>query len=398
MADIRGPTTGEPTDDPLRRQKERELHELLGMFLTAGVVDRTGGIKDQTNFERVIKYVNTVLTSAHRPLPFPSASLSLSLSRSMFRRYSSKMTVRNIYVLMLMRTDKEVLKRFVTSLVRQLISCWSLSYRFLHHNNGDGWEIIKMWLQRTQEIQEDQTSRAALINHLHLLEQLPVDMELLQNPNVSTPKIVRQLTKSENPMVSKLASEIKEKWTQVIQSASGVMPSTSGEVKDPKKKKKRHSTDSGQPISEATPKKILKKDKIPNKNVEKSPKVDGSDDNSVQSVIEEIKIERTPRPSTAKVKPGKSRLGDLIASQTKSAKKRKESPSAALGSDPNKDKDKDKDKDKEKDKDKDKETPAEDKGQLTPANPIVQSTPVVPQKPHILTVGDNRFLPGLLTI
>lgn len=139
-----------------------------------------------------------------------------------------------------------------------------------------------------------------------------------------SPKIINKLSKSNDPVLAEKAKLIVNKWTKMI---TGVDKDEVKEHnhKDHKKKRKKDSNDS----SNSDSKESLDSKKVKLNVKLETNSMDSFDSNvSFDSVMKEenkLAITRTPRPSTAKVKPGKSRLDALVSSTLKPTKSRKES-------------------------------------------------------------------------
>jgi hypothetical protein len=149
---------------------------------------------------------------------------------------------------------------------------------------------------------------------LKLLLQLPMNVDRLRENE--SPKMIRKLAKQmDDPLLAAKAQEVVDKWTKMIElnAMSGV------KVNKEKKRKSNDTNNGGKDSGDA------KKWKLNAKSANHTAESDSNA--SMDSSNSDLKAtsERTPRPSTAKVKPGKSRLGDLVSqSSAKPVKQRKE--------------------------------------------------------------------------
>ena len=154
-----------------------------------------------------------------------------------------------------------------------------------------------------------------------------MNVERLREENIKTPKIIHKLSKSDDPVLAPKAKEIVEKWKKMIETASGGAKPITKEANHKEHKKKRKK-DNDPNNSDSKDSNESKKSKT-TANVVDFNNTD-SNDVSMDSVksddLSKPKTDRTPRPTTAKVKPGKSRLMGLVSSQnnSKAIKPRKE--------------------------------------------------------------------------
>ena len=167
-----------------------------------------------------------------------------------------------------------------------------------------------------------------------------MNVERLREENIKTPKIIKTLSKSDDSVLAPKAKQIVEKWTKMIEEASGAAKGDNNKEHNNKKRKKpKDPVDSKSNNSDNKETIDAKKVKLMAKSQENNvPDLYSTDSNlSFESYSKdessskskpEPKPERTPRPMTAKVKPGKSRLGELASAQNNSKllKTRKESP------------------------------------------------------------------------
>ncbi|CAG2116464.1 unnamed protein product, partial [Medioppia subpectinata] len=244
------------------------------------------------------------LLQAFAPLLTPSGGIKnaneVPRLSSLMKKFSRKLVSRCVYCNVLLATTPDVLEEFLRS---------------------GGWETIHLWIKSAKEL----GNKPFLDELLTLLLKLPMNVERLREND--SPKIIRKIAKqSDDPILAAKAKEVVDKWTKMIELASGL-----------KEKTKRKSNESANNVSKDATiggQSDPKKSKLTAKSLNNAIDYNSADSNSSAPLDAlaadglKLKAERTPRPSTAKVKPGKSRLGDLVSGgQTgpKLAKSRKES-------------------------------------------------------------------------
>ncbi|CAG2181021.1 unnamed protein product [Oppiella nova] len=205
---------------------------------------------------------------------------------SLMKKFSRKLVSRCVYCNVLLATTPDVLEEFLRS---------------------GGWETIHLWIKSAK----DTGNRPFLDELLKLLLTLPMNVDRLRENE--SPKMIRKLAKQmDDPLLAAKAQEVVDKWTKMIE-----LNAISG-VKE-KKRKSNDTNNGGKDSGDA------KKSKLNAKSANHTAESDSNA--SMDSSNSDLKAtsERTPRPSTAKVKPGKSRLGDLVSqSSAKPVKQRKE--------------------------------------------------------------------------
>ncbi len=139
-----------------------------------------------------------------------------------------------------------------------------------------------------------------------------------------SPKIINKLSKSDDNVLASKAKLVVDQWTKMIEKAAATDKKDNKDHnhKDHKRKRKKDSIDSTSNTSnDSKDSNDMKKTKINVKIDINSVDYNSNDSNlSMDSLTKEenkVTIERTPRPVTAKVKPGKSRLDALVNSNTK---------------------------------------------------------------------------------
>ncbi len=178
-----------------------------------------------------------------------------------------------------------------------------------------------MWIKSAKEL----GNKPFLEELLKLLLMLPMNVERLREND--SPKIINKLSKSDDIVLSSKAKLVVDQWTKMIEKAAGSEKKDNKDHnhKDHKRKRKKDSIDSTSNDSKDS--NDVKKTKINVKIDINSVDFNSNDSSlSMDSLTKEenkVTIERTPRPVTAKVKPGKSRLDALVNSNAKTNPKPK---------------------------------------------------------------------------
>jgi hypothetical protein len=178
-----------------------------------------------------------------------------------------------------------------------------------------------LWIKSAKEL----GNKPFLVELLNLLLKLPMNVERLREND--SPKIINKLSKSDDNDLARNAKLVVNQWTKMIENAAQTDKKDNKDHnhKDHKRKRKKDSIDSTSNDSKDS--NDMKKTKINVKIDINSVDYNSNDSNlSMDSLTKEenkVTIERTPRPVTAKVKPGKSRLDALVNSNAKTNPKSK---------------------------------------------------------------------------